>query len=170
MESFLVPQPQTINIFAYGSNMHLGDLNRWFREHGYTAPTIHNLIPGVLENHRLVWNYRSKARSAGAANIWPQNNDEVHGVILEVDRTTFAGVDAKEGHPERYSRGEAPEPIRSADGSYLDAWVYRVTTALLRPEPIWPTREYLELILQAARDHSLPAWYQEKLRATPTAD
>jgi hypothetical protein len=156
-------------VFAYGSNMHLPDLARWMEEHGRPAPAVHKIIPALLEQHRLAWNYRSRARGAGAANAWPSPGQQLPGIILEVDAATFAAIDAKEGHPNRYCRGTTMEQLVGLDGDPLHAWVYRVTPALLRPEPQWPTRAYLKLIRTAARTHNLPQWHQDHLASLPTS-
>ena len=155
-------------IFAYGSNMHLGDLGRWMHEHGFQAPGVESVIPALLEDHRLGWNYASRARGAGAANPIPSPGRQFPGVILEIDERTFAAIDHKEGHPHRYCRGEIQESVTLFTGESILAWVYRVIKDHLKEEPIWPSKAYLQLMIEAAREYELPQWYQEELVNTPT--
>lgn len=157
-------------VFAYGSNMHLADLRRWFRMKGRPEGTIVRVEAAELSGWRLVWNYYSRARVGGAANIEPAAGDAVHGAALLVDDVALEGIDAKEGHPGRYDRGSEPRDIRLRSGARVPAWVYVVRPEFHRSPVVAPTREYLELMIGAGREHGLPDAYLAQLLDTPTVD
>ena len=54
-------------IFAYGSNMHLADLNRWLQEQGGGVVGQFGVKVGRLLNYRLAWNYYSVSRGGGGS-------------------------------------------------------------------------------------------------------
>jgi gamma-glutamylcyclotransferase (GGCT)/AIG2-like uncharacterized protein YtfP len=147
--------------------MDLDDLARWARSKGLPGPRIlaHHLA--CLKGFERVWNYRSRARAGGAANVQPAEASGVWGLVLEVDLETRRLIDRKEGHPGRYSRGYDPLPVvLSQDGKAVQAWVYQVTEAHICDEIIPPTRAYLDLIIQSAIRHNFPSEALEALQAT----
>ncbi|MCA9661686.1 MAG: gamma-glutamylcyclotransferase [Myxococcales bacterium] len=156
-------------VFAYGSNADLRDLGRCFAARGLPPGRIDedDARVAALREHRLVWNYHSVARDGGAANVEPAAGHAVYGLALRVDAVALAGLDVKEGHPERYRRSQ--RELASCGGS-LAAWVYRVTPAFVRAAPVWPRRAYIELMIRAGERHGYPEWYVERLRRTPTLD
>jgi len=154
-------------VFAYGSNMDFPDLTRWAIQMGRGTPNILEFDRAVLRDFERVWNYRSAARGGGAANVQPCPGAEVWGLALQVDGPTLALMDAKEGHPGRYSRGTAPLALYLPDrGTECAAWVYQVTPEFLIESGCPPTRAYLGLILQAAKKYDLPAEEIRRLEAT----
>jgi hypothetical protein len=158
-------------VFAYGSNMHLGDLARWLREDGSAQALPARVEPACIADFELAWDYRSVARGGGAANARPRPGGELRGVCLACDETLLAALDRKEGHPHRYARGPAPVwATLLASGEAVRAWLYRVTPAHERPGTVPPRAAYLHLLVQAAEEHGLGEAYIARLRATPTAD
>lgn len=157
-------------VFAYGSNMHLVDLARWMRDRRLGDLGSPSVQRALLPKHRLVWNYYSPPRRGGAANIEPCEDGDLPGVVIDVDARLLAAIDRKEGHPERYSRGERPRPVRLESDVWTEAWVYVVRPPYRKPHPVHPRREYLELMIEGARGHGLPTWHLELLLSTPVAD
>jgi hypothetical protein len=158
-------------IFAYGSNMHLPDLQRWLRDQGYDHPGPSRVEVASVQDFELAWNYRSASRAGGAANAMPRAGSELRGLALEVDEALLMAIDEKEGHPVRYDRGEAPvcaELMRA--GRSIEAWLYRVTPAFEAPYAVAPRRAYLNLILEAAAHHELGQHYVTHLHTTPVED
>lgn len=155
-------------VFAYGSNMDLGDLSAWFHSTGLGRPKVLHLAVGSLPQYRLVWNYRSPSRGAGAANVEPAALSTVPGLLLQLDEQTLLGLDRKEGHPERYRREHLTCHVWS--GEPRDAWVYRVQPAHRQDSFVAPRREYRDLILGAARRHGFPADYIANLEALELAE
>ncbi len=158
-------------VFAYGSNMHLPDLQRWLREQGYDHPGPARVEVASIQDFELAWNYRSASRGGGAANAMPRVGRALRGLALEVDEALLMAIDEKEGHPVRYDRGEAPvsaELVRA--GGRIAAWLYRVTPAFEAPSRVAPRRAYLDLILEAAAHHDLGQDYVTQLHATPVVE
>lgn len=155
-------------VFAYGSNMDLGDLSSWFEGRGMGKPRVLHLAVASLPEHRLVWNYRSLSRGAGAANVEPAKDSSVPGLLLQLDEGTLGGLDRKEGHPERYRREHLA--CRVWSGEPRDAWVYRVQPAYRQAEFVAPRREYRDLLLGAARRHGFPAEYISALERLELAE
>lgn len=155
-------------VFAYGSNMHLWDLGQWLRGRGF-PDRVAESHAAVLEGHRLVWNYYSRSRRGGAANVEPSTGNHVHGVLLGVSSETLAGIDAKEGHPNVYSRGVQPRRTRRAScGTPVLAWVYEVQPHWRQSRQVRPSCHYRRLMLEGAQAHGLPAAYLVALRALST--
>jgi len=157
-------------VFAYGSNMHMVDLRRWLAENGHGAGGIHRVEPATLPGYRLAWNYRSRTRNGGAANVAPAEGRVLPGLALLVDAVTLRALDMKEGHPSWYDRGASRHTLRLHAGGVVDGWVYVATAARCSVDAVWPRREYLELLVVAAREHGLPHAHVAELEATPTAD
>lgn len=143
---------------------HVGE---WARSQGLEAPRILTARAAILEGHELVWNYRSRRRGAGAANVVRAEGKQVHGVLLETDDVGLSVIDRKEGAPIRYAR--RIEPVQVGTDA-IDTWVYAVTEAYLEPPPVWPNRAYVDLILAGARAADLPADYIARLAGTPVTD
>jgi gamma-glutamylcyclotransferase (GGCT)/AIG2-like uncharacterized protein YtfP len=147
--------------------MDLDDLARWALSKGLPEPRIFAHHLAYLRGFERVWNYRSRARGGGAANVQPAEGSGVWGLVLEVDLETRNLIDRKEGHPERYSRADGPLPVElSQEGRTVQAWVYQVTRAYICDEIIPPTRAYLDLIIQSAIRYNFPPEAAEALQAT----
>lgn len=157
-------------VFAYGSNMDTGDLRGWLAANGCRGDGILRVEPAILVGYRLVWNYRSISRNGGAANVEPCPGRELPGLALSVDASTLTAIDRKEGHPGYYSRGDLRLVVRLLRGEDISAWVYVAVPERCSAAPVPPRRAYLDLLLRAAREHALPAWYVAELEGTATVD
>lgn len=155
-------------VFAYGSNMNLKDLRQWLEKKGYGSDGIKQAEAATLPGYRLVWNYYSTGRNGGAANIEPATGKELPGIVLQVDQETLDGIDRKEGHPKYYSRGDAKRMINLEGGEEIEAWVYIAVHERCCSKLTPPRREYLQLMIDAAREFNLP--HIQELEKTPTAD
>ena len=163
------PKHTTQWVFAYGSNLHIQDLKHWLRHYGYCDEGILQVLPAILDNYRLVWNYYSPVRKGGAANVEPCEGHQVLGALLELTAETLPGIDRKEGHPKRYNRGAGPIEAKTLDqkSTYL-AWVYEVQPAYQTSEPTQPTQEYFEIMLEGIRQIGLPqSWIQTVEQSLP---
>jgi gamma-glutamylcyclotransferase (GGCT)/AIG2-like uncharacterized protein YtfP len=154
-------------VFAYGSNLHLEDLDRWLFEKGYADLAPREVKLATLRGARLAWDYHSPVRKGGAANVTDAEGHELPGAVLVVERELLHALDRKEGHPERYRRRE--ELVHVEDGT-LSAWVYRVTEDYRSTDPVWPRRVYLDTVIEGARRLALPDWHLANLREVPTRD
>jgi hypothetical protein len=157
-------------VFAYGSNMATDELARLRPFSGGQATGVARVEPAFLPGHRLVWNYRSRKRDCGVANVEPCSGRDLPGVALLVNAECLGAIDEKEGHPHAYSRGSSLVTVHLARGGEVDAWVYVVRPERRSAMPVLPNREYLQLLIDGARHHGLPAAHIRELEATPTAD
>jgi gamma-glutamylcyclotransferase (GGCT)/AIG2-like uncharacterized protein YtfP len=156
-------------VFAYGSNLHIADLRSWLRHYGYSDGGIIQVLPALLRDYELVWNYYSPVRKGGAANVRPAQKHKVLGALLEITPETLPGIDKKEGHPARYCRGENRVLVHTLDekNSFM-AWVYEVQSAYQTPEPTPPTQAYLDIMLDGIQQVGLaPSWSQEVRNGLP---
>ena len=149
-------------VFAYGSNMHLPHVRSWAEARQHPRPQLRALGRAELRGHRLCWNYRSRWRPGGAANVESASKSSVHGVLLEVNPETLAILDQKEGHPIRYRRQLLS--VYTADQRPHQAWVYQVTKPYQEEETVAPSKTYLGLLRKGGLAHHLPHQYLEELR------
>lgn len=152
-------------VFAYGSNMHLQDVARWFEGVG-AKPNIARCERAELREHRLVFDYYSKTRRGGAANITRCKGSRVWGAALSVDASTLASFDVKEGHPHLYRRWRGW--VRAYASGWVQAWVYQVGARHTRRAFMAPSAHYRSLLVGGAAALQLPAYYQIALAALPT--
>ncbi|MBW2464195.1 MAG: gamma-glutamylcyclotransferase [Deltaproteobacteria bacterium] len=146
--------------------MHLPDLRRWMEGRGHGDGSILASYAALLDGWELVWNYRSPARRGGAANVRERAGAVLPGVVLEVDAGGLRALDEKEGHPGRYSRGDALVGVRMSGGT-TSAWLYVVRPEFRSEGVVPPRREYLEVVLAGARAHRLPEEHVSSLGRVP---
>lgn len=160
-------------VFAYGSNMHLGDLRCWLGRNGAATDGVSVMGPALLPGYRLVWTFFSEARGGGAASVEAAEGCSLPGVVLATDRPTFAAIARKEGYPHRYRRFmRRVERLDAQSGSAcaggLEAWVYQVRPTFRKDERVPPTSGYLRLLIEAAESFQLPECHIEDLKKIPT--
>lgn len=146
--------------------MDLDDLRAWFARQGLEPPQIVRSAPGVLEGHQLTFNYYSRARQAGAANVESARGHRVHGLILWVGARTLKGLDHKEGAPHRYERRRVNTTL--AGGGLVQSWLYSVTPAYRSADFVAPSAHYLGILTRAAEQHAFPEAYCRWLRNIST--
>ena len=109
----------------------------------------------------LRFNKRSTDKS-GKASIVAEKEGEVWGVLFGV---SDAEIESLASHEGGYSR-----TFIDVIGAELKEPISALTFVAKGDAPdILPTRQYLETILQGAREHRLPDKYCKKLAATKTA-
>jgi hypothetical protein len=143
--------------------MDLDDLRRWFAEHERAWAEPERVEAGVLTEHRLTWNYYSRARESGAANVELAAGAVLPGVAMVVGADFLCGLDAKEGHPSRYRRSQ--RRVELTTGVVVESWVYAVEPAHVRPTHTPPSPAYLRLMLRAAQRHGFSEHYVAELQA-----
>lgn len=154
-------------LFAYGSNMHLYDLHRWLNSSNLPPGQIVQARAGKLIGYRLVWNYYSAVRGAGAANIEPADSD-LPGVLLQLDEVALSAIDVKEGHPTLYQRHVVSAQLDG--GETIRAWTYIVQPDRRDMRQVAPTRHYLGLMIDGATAFALPSHHISALKALSTID
>jgi gamma-glutamylcyclotransferase len=138
--------------FAYGANMH----DRAFRERRRMRPIDQHV--GRLRGYRLRFNLggRPKGRAA-PANLSPDAEAEVWGVLYKVTRRDLLRLDSTEGVP---GRGYQPQLFEAEDcnGGVLPAIAY---IARGNENDSYPSLRYLTLLREGARAKGLPGhWLQ----------
>lgn len=132
--------------FAYGSNMN----ERLFRERRHMT-WLETRI-GRLDGYRLAFTVAGGRRpgTSAPANIVEAPGQAVHGVLYLLPLAKFTRLDNSEGKQYEYIWTD----VEDADGNRIPAVTYKVAHAA--PEGR-PSRAYLNLVREAARQRCLPA-------------
>lgn len=158
-----------VHYFAYGSNMHKGDLDEWCRRKGYDPVTFVRKENAVLKDWQIVFNYYSLTRKGGVANIALSEGEEVWGLLLEVSEKDYRKILRKEGAPNYYEEVEVGVSTDRSNGAKR-AKTFRVVKERERKEFQPPKQSYLNLLIESAERCSFPARYIEQLRKIPTSE
>ncbi len=129
--------------FGYGSNLNLDDFDRYCLRKGFAGGGLRTIGAAKLPGYRLSFSHYSAARGGGALNLEVDAGESVNGVLFSVKTPeTWAALDLKEGHPERYQK--TPIRVRTPCGNTLAATTYIVQ----RPKAAYfcPTEEYLRVV------------------------
>ena len=142
--------------FAYGSNMN----ERLFRDRRHMV-WLQSQI-GRLAGYRLAFTSAGGRRPgvSAPANIVSSPGDSVFGVLYQLPLRKFVRLDNSEGRQYGYLWTE----VEDSDGHRIAAVTYQVaqTTTKSAAEGR-PSRSYLNLIREAARQRGLPADYIARL-------
>ena len=142
--------------FAYGSNM---SVDRKIERTG----TIRQAIRSCLSGYRLAFNKRASGGGV-YANIMPNEASEVWGVLYLCDEEAIQILNAKEG----VAGGHYVPKSVSAQGPTGER--FQCTTYVAGPKFICedgiPSSDYLNYLVDGAREHDLPKWYIDEIRAT----
>jgi gamma-glutamylcyclotransferase len=133
--------------FAYGSNMHVGT----FVERRRIRPLESRV--GRIVGYRLRFNLEGRPRGKAApANIWPDAEREVWGVLHKITRRDLLRLDSTEGVP---GRGYQPVSLNAydLDGHALTAITYVATGKEVDGRP---SLRYISLLRDGAKFHGLP--------------
>jgi gamma-glutamylcyclotransferase (GGCT)/AIG2-like uncharacterized protein YtfP len=129
--------------FAYGSNMDP-------RLMAQTAPDARPLGHGRLEGYRLDFSLYSERWEGGAANVEPDPDGHVWGVVWDVSDSDLEALDTYEGHPTFYRREDVS--VETSEGP-VDCTTYRVAH---QAGFVRPSDAYLNRIRAAIRQQGLP--------------
>jgi cation transport regulator ChaC len=143
--------------FAYGSNMCQSQMVS-------RCPSAIRIATGVLLDSRLVFNRRGSYRPGGVASIQPACDERVYGVVWKISTDEFQRLDETEDK-DAYRREEMT--VHSLNGETYRCQVYRaIPKGTVSPDP-----EYLEELVQCAKESALPSHYissLERLISQPT--
>lgn len=143
-----------LTYFAYGSNM----LTERLRER---TPSCRSLGVGQLLGRRLAFHKRSKDGSGKCNIATAEADNEVLGVVFELDDSELGALDSAEG------RGYGYEPITLdilLNGTVLPCWTYEATDI---KEGLAPYGWYKGLVLAGLLQHAMPAAYLEQVKRVP---
>ncbi|MBN2505343.1 MAG: gamma-glutamylcyclotransferase [Verrucomicrobia bacterium] len=147
--------------FAYGSNMD------WERmTHASRAAHAQFLFKALLPNHKLAFTCRTDA-GTGAADIVPAVGNAVWGVVYHIEPEDRENLDRRRGVLLEECRPDTVVLHPEGDLSRtLKAFTYVVCRKLATHQP--PTRQYLNWLLNGARQARLPDAYIETLQRIET--
>ena len=121
--------------FAYGANTNLDSMD-------YRCPAARVVGVAVLRNHRLVMR--------GVADVSPDADACVHGVVWEITPECEASLDQFEGFP--YLYGKRGVPVMLADGSEAECMMYYMR-AQRGESP--PSDGYYHTLAEGYRSHGI---------------
>jgi gamma-glutamylcyclotransferase len=125
--------------FAFGSNMDLKRMDD--RKAGFTKTQR-----GILKDWKLVFNkINSQLRGAGFANIVPESNSFVEGIIFEVNEITIDVLDRYEGSPNAYHKKIIP--VETNDNKSINCIVY-IANHSKTNNSLKPEKKYLDHLLK----------------------
>lgn len=144
--------------FAYGTNM---------SESKMRALTPFTRREGArLEGYRIVFNKQSNTDPrVGFANIEPDPDSVVHGVLYEIDEAGLSRLDISEGSPDHFSRREME--VVTSSGKKVRAEVYVASDPKVR-RGLRPSKSYMANLL-GGKD-VLPKEYVKSLQDVETYD
>jgi gamma-glutamylcyclotransferase len=129
--------------FAYGSNMDPRIMQRAVAEASIVGP-------GRLDGFRLEFNVYSDRWEGGAANLEPDEDAHLWGVVWAMGADDLGKLDTYIGHPTYYRREDV---VVAVGGESLEAVTYRVAH---QRGFVRPTNSYLARIRGAIRLQGLP--------------
>jgi gamma-glutamylcyclotransferase len=144
------PPREEVWYFAYGANMHFGIFCGW------RGMRPLDWRPGRVRGYRLRFNLEGRPRGKSApANVFPDPQAEVWGVLYKLTRRDLVRLDATEGIP--WSRYR-PLWLEAED---IDGRPLRATTYIARGKESdgRPSLRYITLLRDGARTHKLPEHY-----------
>jgi gamma-glutamylcyclotransferase (GGCT)/AIG2-like uncharacterized protein YtfP len=129
--------------FAYGSNMDPRIMQR-------TVPEAAVIGPGRLNGFRLEFNVYSDRWEGGAANLEPDENAHLWGVVWDIEEDDLARLDTFVGHPTFYRREDVAVTLANET---VECVTYRVAH---QRGYVRPTNSYLARVRGAIRMQGLP--------------
>ena len=154
----------TVWYFAYGSNLQSATLR------GRRGIDFLRAVPMRAHGWRLVFDKpRLLAGDSSVANIVPDRACQVLGVAFAMTAADHAHVELTEGVAfENYRRVElALEPLAAVPD--LPAAAFSLSSERRDPA-LRPSTRYMQLVIEGAVEHGLPADYIELLRRVPAGE
>lgn len=142
--------PRTL-YFAYGSNMSADQMAKRVKSSRW-------LDTGFVSDYRIEFNRKGTYRAGGVASIVHAAGARTYGVVWEIPETEVA-VLTKIEDPQAYE--PVMVDVNNDSGKSYKCLAYRsFPQGLFRPDP-----EYLDIVINAAREAQLPADYISSLEA-----
>merc|ERR1712210_350139 len=139
--------------FAFGSNL--------LRERLHISnPSAVFKAVARLPAHRLEFNYFSKRWQGAAATVVEVDDEEVWGVLWELNLEHLATLDAQEGVPTVYNRKAVTVETEAGEEEAFTYFLVKPVEEDRRPSAV-----YLDVIVRGAKENGLPKEYIEKLKS-----
>lgn len=121
----------------------------------------------MLKDHQLAFTRRSIDRNCGVADVVPESNKEVWGVVYQISEHDIGQLDKPEGFKPGRPR-EANSYVREerhvyTDGNTEKPLLVSVYIANREKNPPLPNEEYKMLIVSGAKFWHLPEDYIKEL-------
>jgi len=130
--------------FGYGSNLS----SKFLRQY---CPGLETVMKAYLPNYQVEFRFYSTKREGGISSIIEKPGALTHGIIYSIPRKEMDALDIIESVPEGLYTRET-FLVLGEDGEWHEADLYRVA----EPQgPFAPAKEYLELMLEGAREHNM---------------
>jgi gamma-glutamylcyclotransferase len=131
--------------FSYGSNMSESNLKN-------RGVIFSNKQKGILRGYQFIINKKSyKDPTIGFANIIPNINSFVEGVLYDVDPSEITKLDIFEGFPKHYNKISV---YVNVDGFFEESIVYIAQKEWTSPIELKTTEEYKNKILEGKENLS----------------
>lgn len=141
------PPAEHVWYFAYGANMH----DSAFRERRRMRPL--EWRPGRIKGYRLRFNLEGRPKGKAApANIEPDPQAEIWGVLYRLTRRDLLQLDSTEGVPGR-RYWQVWTEAEDVDGNRMTAVTYMARGNAADGRP---SLRYLTLLRNGARAHRVP--------------
>jgi hypothetical protein len=137
--------------FAYGSNMDPAQMTA-------RCPSALLVCVVVLTGYRLVFNRSGSYRPGGVANLEPDPDERVYGVLWKLTTADLQSLDQTED-PRAYRREQLK--VHSMDGKPYSCHAYLA----IPDQPDVPDCAYLDTLIQAGSRAGLPPEYLARLHA-----
>jgi cation transport regulator ChaC len=147
--------------FAYGSALSKRHIGEWAAEHGVDARLFARGAPAVLRGYRLVFDVESRFWGGRVANLTPDKDGAVHGVVFEIPPPAKDAVLRKEGVPTGLS--EEIDATVEVEGKPVSAKAF-VARAEKRGEAGPASGRLLAYLVEGAQERGLPQSWIDHLR------
>jgi gamma-glutamylcyclotransferase (GGCT)/AIG2-like uncharacterized protein YtfP len=139
--------------FGYGSNLNIKCV------HEELNPNAKFVMKGFLPNFEVSWPFWSEKEQAGYSGIMEAPGELVHGALYEMTEEELIKMDNLEDcYKDTYKRETFL--VLGEDGKWYKADLYRV----IDPKgPFPPSRSYVDIMLEGARDLGLDPEYIKKI-------
>ena len=142
--------------FAYGSNLSEKQIRK-------RCPDSRLIEKAVLKRYRFDFRAYSESWKCCVADIVQDEKKEVWGLIYEVNDNNLRNLYTHEGHPTFYKRVKVK--VINEQGEGKEVFVYEV----VHKKPfIKPSKKYINIIKDAAKQHKFPEDYIKYLEDIET--
>lgn len=138
--------------FGYGSNLSIKCV------HEELIPGAKFVMKGYLPNFEVSWPFWSEEEQGGYSGILEAPGELVHGALYEVTEEELITMDNLDCYKGLYKRETFL--VLGEDGKWHKGDLYRV----IDPKgPFPPSREYVDIMLEGARDLGMDPEYIKKI-------
>ena len=151
--------------FAYGSNMHAGQMKE-------RCPSAKFVCRAKLPSPRLAFTRMSVRRGCGVADILRDETNDVWGVVYELWESELENLDKDEefrpGRPDDRNDYTRENHYVWGEGDAKRLLLVSLYRGHPQPNPPLPDCDYKSLIVQGARHWQLPSHYIQELESIQT--